>query len=149
MPQRLLARVTALPLREIPATIVAAVVASGVEVGLRALRLPTLARLAGTPLVTDHGSAPRTADTFPLSPELAQRVRAVRRVMRHWPFGDTCLRSALVSGQRIRRLHPILRIGVAKDAGGVRAHAWLEVEGISLDPTAPHAFAVVHSVERT
>jgi hypothetical protein len=129
--------------REMPAILAAAMVAVAVEVGLRTLKLPTLARLMSTPLADDGGAPTRVVDRFPMRPRLVLRLRAVRRVMRHWPFGDTCLRLALVSGQRLRELHPLLRVGVAKDEDGVRAHAWLEVDGVSLDPKAPNDYAVV------
>jgi hypothetical protein len=55
-------------------------------------------------------------------------------VLRHWPFGDTCLRQALVGGHRLRRLNPTLHVGVAKQGGEVRAHAWLVVAGVVIDP---------------
>jgi hypothetical protein len=129
------------PLRELPAVVAAVLVAAGVEIGLRTLRLPTLARLAGTPLRDDDGTPPQVVDRLPLPPRLVLRLRAVRRVMRHWPFGSTCLRLALVSGQRIRSVRPALRVGVAKDADGVRAHAWLDVDGVSLDPEALFEYA--------
>jgi hypothetical protein len=131
------------PPRELPAVVAAAMVAVAVEVGLRTLKLPTLARLMSTPLADDGGAPEQVVDRYPMPPRLVLRMRAVRRVMRHWPFGDACLRLALVSGQRIRELRPLLRVGVAKGDDGVRAHAWLEVDGVSLDPEAPNAFAVV------
>lgn len=143
MPRRLSTLARAVPLRELPAVVAAAAVAVAVEIGLHTLKLPRLARLMGTPLADDGGVPARVVDSFPMPPRLVVRLRAVRRVMRHWPFGDTCLRLALVSGQRIRRLRPLLRVGVAKDADGVRAHAWLEVDGVSLDPEAPNEFAVI------
>ena len=59
---------------------------------------------------------------------------ASRRVLRHWPFGDTCLRQALVCGWLLRRLGPVLQLGVAKVDGEVRAHAWLVVGGTVVDP---------------
>jgi Transglutaminase-like superfamily len=135
-----------LALREIPAICAATCVALGVEIGLRTMKLPTLARLAGTPLRADDGVPAREVDRLALPPRLVVRLRAVRRVMRHWPFGQTCLRLALVSGQRIHAVRPVLRIGVAKDARGVRAHAWLEVDGVSLDPEARFEYAIVQTV---
>jgi hypothetical protein len=56
------------------------------------------------------------------------------RMLRSWPFGDTCLRQALVGGQRLRRLNPLLYVGVAKLDGEIRAHAWLVVSGVVVDP---------------
>jgi hypothetical protein len=131
--------------RELPAIVAAAAVACAVEIGIRTMKLPTVARLAGTPLRTDDGDPPREVDRLGLPPRLVLRMRAVRRVMRHWPFGETCLRLALVSGQRIRAVRPVLRIGVAKDADGVRAHAWLEVDGVSLDPEGSFEYAILQS----
>ncbi|HEY0868780.1 MAG TPA: lasso peptide biosynthesis B2 protein, partial [Acidothermaceae bacterium] len=131
--------------RELPALLAAAGVAAAVEIGLRTMKLPVLARLSGTPLRDDDGTPLREADRLGLPPRLVVRMRAVRRVMRHWPFGTSCLRLALVSGQRIRSVQPVLRVGVMKDADGVRAHAWLEVDGVSLDPEARFEYAVVQA----
>jgi hypothetical protein len=135
--------------RHVPAVLAAATVALAVEIGLRTLKLPTLARLAGAPLRNDDGAAPREVDRLGLPPRLVRRMHAVRWVMRHWPFGNTCLRLALVSGQRIRSVGPVLRVGVMKDAAGVRAHAWLEIDGVSLDPEAPFEYAILQGVGRT
>lgn len=123
------------PVREWPAVLAAAGVAVVVEVGLRTVTLPRLARLLGTPLRLDDGVEvmPATA-VVPLSPAARRRLRAGRRVLRHWPFGDTCLRRALVGGHALRRRHPALRVGVAKIDGRIQAHAWLEIDGVSLDP---------------
>ena len=73
----------------------------------------------------------------------AEPVRATARVMRWWPLGQDgprgsamCLRSSLVTARRLRSLHPTVHVGVAMDHGGLRAHAWVEVDGAALDPTA-------------
>lgn len=127
---------------ELPASLAALAVAVVVEVGLRVTTLPRLAGFLGTPLAVARNGAP---DTMPrsgplaLSPQAKRQVRATRRVMRRWPFGDTCLRQALVSGQRLRRLHPSLHVGVAKIDGEIRAHAWLTIDGGILDPLAAAA----------
>ncbi|WP_129668325.1 lasso peptide biosynthesis B2 protein [Phytoactinopolyspora endophytica] len=123
------------PAREIPAVLAAATVALVVEVGLRVTTLPRLARLLGAPLRLEGeaGTSPGKTPIL-LAPSSMRRLRAARRVMRHWPFGDTCLRVALVSGQRLRRLNPELRVGVARVDGNIQAHAWLEIGGTSLDP---------------
>ena len=82
-------------------------------------------------------------DTEPLEPlqtlpEWALvRLRMTRRVMRNWPLDGVCLRHALVAGQRIKALDPVLRIGVARgDGGRIDAHAWLEIDGRGLDVRA-------------
>lgn len=127
-----------IPLRDLVQALAAAGVAVVVEIGLRTTTLPRLARRMGAPLALDD------ADWLPAQghatgaeelPAWARaRVRATQRVLRHWPFGDTCLRQALISGQRLRRLHPTLHVGVAKVDGSVRAHAWLVVAGTVVDP---------------
>lgn len=123
---------------ELPETAVALVVAAVVEVGLKVTTLPKLAGWLGVPLDTrgpgtaaETMSGPRTA-TLPA--RAALQVRATRRVLRHWPFGDTCLRQALISGQRLRRMHPALHVGVAKIDDEIKAHAWLVIHGVVLDP---------------
>lgn len=65
------------------------------------------------------------------------RLRIARRVMRNWPVEGVCLRHALVAGHRVSDLNPTLRIGVARTAPDVmKAHAWLEIAGRSLDVEA-------------
>ncbi|MEQ6902459.1 lasso peptide biosynthesis B2 protein [Nocardioides sp. YIM 152588] len=111
------------------------VVAAVVEVGLRVTTLPRLARLLGVSLkLGDRVAAPGRPTIGALPPRAAMQVRMTQRVLRRSPFGSTCLRQALVSGQRIRRLGPVLHIGVAKIGGEVRAHAWLVVGGRVIDP---------------
>lgn len=126
-------------------TAVALLLALVVEVGLRTLRLPDLAGLLGVPLNTD---APREVDDAEpvVVPRWARRrLAASHRALKHWPFGNTCLRTALVGGSLVRGLDPCLRIGVAKHDGEIKAHAWLEVQGRSLDPGSAD-FALVEGV---
>lgn len=124
--------VTALSMSEWREIIAAAVVACFVEVAIRTRPLPVVARRLGVPLSSD----PLPSASTPANPSrrTVRQVRMVRRVMRHWPWGDTCLRHALVLGHRLRRLDPVLRVGVGKFAGEIKAHAWLEVDGRLLDP---------------
>lgn len=129
-----------IPLAEIPAILAAMAVSTVVEIGLRTTTLPRLARFLGTPLAVADASRPapapsvRDSPRVVLPPRARRQVDATRRVLRHWPFGDTCLRQALVSGQRLRKLGPTLHIGVARRDGEVRAHAWLLIDGCVLDP---------------
>ena len=58
------------------------------------------------------------------------------RLLRRRPFNPTCLRRALLGGYVLRRHAPVVRIGVAKTDKLVLAHAWVEVDGVSLDPDA-------------
>lgn len=136
----------AVPAREWPLVAAAAAVAVGVEAGLRLASLPRLAGLLGAPLAVDPPE-PAVHEHLRLSPSDRRRVRAARRVLRHWPFGDTCLREALVMGHLVRHLHPTLRIGVARIDGALRAHAWLDIDGALLDPLRSAAsYSSLHSV---
>lgn len=140
MKVRAFARLVRSRLSQLPATGAVLVVATLVEVGLRTMSLPRLAALAGTPLQLEDPESsavefePAPDDVFELPPRARRQLAATRRVLRHWPFGDTCLRQALISGQRLRRFQPRLQVGVAKLNGEVRAHAWLLIHGRILDP---------------
>lgn len=120
-------------LRELPASLAALVVATIAEIGFHTTTLPRLAEVLRTPLATDPTPATEVSRTD-LPSWARRRVRATRRVLRHWPFGDTCLRQALISGYLLHRLGPSLHLGVARIDGEIRAHAWVVVEGGILDP---------------
>ncbi|MGH3823303.1 MAG: lasso peptide biosynthesis B2 protein [Pseudonocardiaceae bacterium] len=123
-----------------PQVVLVALVALVVEAGLKLSTLPRLTRLLGIRLVND--CEPKNKQDVSLPPSLPitwirRRVFVVNQVLQHSPFGDTCLRRALVLGQRIRRLDPTLMIGVRHDdSGTLAAHAWLVVAGVALDPLA-------------
>lgn len=117
---------------EVPELAVALVLAVVVEVGLRTTTLPRLARALGTPLAVDQLDYATTGFELPASG--LRRMESARRVLRHWPLGDTCLRQALMTGWMLRRLRPALQLGVAKVDGEVRAHAWLVIQGTVVDP---------------
>lgn len=120
--------------------------AAVVEIGLHTLPLPRLCGLLGVPLVTEpRPGGPGGGEVVRVPRWARHRLAASRRAMRHWPFGGTCLRTALVGGCLIRRLDPALRIGVAKQDGAIKAHAWIELAGVSLDPGSAD-FAVVEDV---
>ncbi len=114
-------------------TAAALLVALVVELGLRTMRLPRLARLLGVPLEAAPGPAVEPTELVVVPRWARRRLVATRRALRHSPYGDSCLRVALVGGFLVRRLDPVLRIGVAKHDGEIRAHAWLEIGGRSLD----------------
>lgn len=120
---------------EVCGVLVSAIV---VEIALRTARLPRAARWCGLQLDLQAPPAPAVLDIRAPLPARARRSwRATDVVMTHWPWGDTCLRRCLVLGRRLRRFDPVLRIGVARTAdGSVVAHAWLEVAGRTLDPSA-------------
>ena len=51
-------------------------------------------------------------------------------------FVFVCERLAANQFARLRRFDPELKLGVRRDDTGVVAHAWLEIDGHSLDPTS-------------
>lgn len=107
-----------------------------IEISLRTSELPATCRRLG--VVCDLASAaPPAAHLAVLPRRVRPAVRASRMVVSQWPAGDTCLRQCLLIGHRLRRLGPVLRIGVRRDPDGAfAAHSWLEVGGGTLDPMA-------------
>ncbi len=114
------------------------------EWGLRRRTLPATAGALGVtfravPSADDQIVAP---DRLALPPWAWRRARIARAVMRFWPLGDTCLRRALVTGNRLSDLGPELVIGIrAGAAPRVDAHAWLRIAGVDLDPLATEYLA--------
>lgn len=135
----------AVPLRAWPALVATAAVAGAFEIGMRSLSLPRLARLAGMRLGTQSRRAADANNpvTEMLTPEQRRRVWATERVYAVWPFGDTCLRRALVLGHHLRDQSPVLRIGVSADSSArgsvtagksepIAAHAWVDTTDVTL-----------------
>ncbi len=103
------------------------------EVGVRTVRLERLARLFSVSLAPtgEPGGSPATV------PEWARaRLRVIPTVMNRWPVDGTCLRQSLVTGQRLRKLRPTLHIGVRRGEDAVLAHAWVDIDGRSLDASS-------------
>lgn len=99
-----------------------AVIAFGIEMGLRALPLKRLLRLLLRPrahqaVVPPEEVARRSAVLVPLA----------HAVFRRYPFNLTCLKQSLILLVLCRRhgLPAELRIGVSKSADTLSAHAWL------------------------
>lgn len=105
-----------------------------VEAALRVTEFPKLVRRLGISLVSRPAGQP-----LPSAPSLKELVATVDRILRRWPEDGRCLRRALVLGLLLRRHSPVIRIGVVRERGVVRAHAWLEVDnrpiGEPSDPT--------------
>ena len=115
--------------------------ATRVEWGLRRRSLPETAAslgLAFDPMVT-HDAKP-AAEREPLDlPDWAwRRAHIGWLTVKHWPFGDTCLRRALVMGNRLKPFDPQLVVGVRVSDGStpVDAHAWVRIGDTDLDPLA-------------
>lgn len=105
------------------------------EAAVRILPLDVAARLAGARLLLDGTVV--TRDAWPeLTDTERERCALALRVLGRRPFQSTCLRRSLVLAALLRRWRPALRVGVAKTAGAVAAHAWLEIDGATLDPEA-------------
>ena len=139
-----------LAVRDWPVVLRSAVLVVVVEVGLRVTTLPRLATLVGAPLRLDDGvdvMAPATV--VPLSARELRVLAVSEGVVRRWPFGDTCLRRALVGGHVLRRRQPGLRVGIAKVDGRIQAHAWLEIDGVSLDPAGAAAYRTFEAMGGT
>ena len=113
-----------------------------IEVSLRSGTLPATCRRLRVRVDLDSPAPP--ASPPPLLPRWTRtRMRAALLATARWPAGDTCLRRCLLIGNRLRRLDPVLRIGVRRaDTGAFSAHSWLEVDGRPLDVEAAD-FAVL------
>ncbi|MFA5787056.1 MAG: lasso peptide biosynthesis B2 protein [Actinomycetota bacterium] len=72
-----------------------------------------------------------------LTAQERRALRTVAAVFRLWPERGRCLRESLVLGNALRHRRPLLRIGMAREGGELRGHAWLEIDGVALDPDAP------------
>ncbi len=124
-----------LPIRSKAEYVSVAFLSLAAEAALRTQPLSRASKWFGVRLEPDPD--PLTLkDDVELPTWAVRRVRVVQAVMIHWPIDGTCLRHSLVAGRRIRSLSPVLRLGVRKDAGQVSAHAWLEIDGRSLDPSS-------------
>jgi hypothetical protein len=121
---------------------VAVVLMPVIELSLRRTTLPVTCRRVKVRLDLEGAAVPQGQP--PVLPRWARsRVKTALRVTARWPAGDTCLRRCLLIGHRLRRLEPVLRIGVRRDGSrGFGAHAWLEIDGRPLDMDASE-FAVL------
>lgn len=124
-------------LRQIPSWAGLAALAGLVEIGLRTFSLPGLCALLGIRTGTELPGSGGPA----LSREQLHRVtrwsRRVDSVVGRGPARGRCLRRSLMLGYLVRDLEPTLRIGVARHASTIEAHAWLEVAGEPLAEPAP------------
>ena len=120
--------------RALPAVVAVLWWLAVVELAVRTLPLPRVARLLGAPLAVDASSALATpVGGAVLRTGERRRLSALTRIAPHWPLCDgPCLRQALAAGHILRRHAPVLRIGAALDDRALRAHAWLEVDGATV-----------------
>lgn len=118
-----------------------------VEVRLRFVGVRRTANQLGAELrldgcdgrATSHASVPPRGR---LSDADKRRLRVAWRILAIGPFDGTCLRRSLIGAHILRNCDDVaVRIGVRRSKGELRAHAWLEVDGVSLDPLAAVDFA--------
>jgi hypothetical protein len=121
-----------------------AVLAVGIEAGLRLL---PLARV----LDAVHS---RRGGAHPPNPDRVVQERLAR--LARWPFKllplpGTCLRIALVQVAvlRRRRVPAIVRFGVRRHAGDLEFHAWADCDGPIDDHTAAAGYGSFESVPVT
>lgn len=115
--------------------------AAVVEIGLRTMSLPTLARLLRV-RVDLHSPQRGNAMTVRPAEWAVRRIALTRSVLRY--SRQTCLRNCLVLSCRLRSLQPVLRIGVRRQSGQLTAHAWLEIDDEYFDPEA-QAYEPIHT----
>ena len=127
---RWLRRAARLPFREQITMLRVLVVVAVVELLIRWVPLPRLSRLLRVRLdLTSSSSGAPVLQVGDLPTAARRSLRGTARVTRHWPFcSGPCLRSALVGAHLVRKLDPAVRIGVAGVGGGLRAHAWIEID---------------------
>lgn len=121
--------------------------AARIEYLVRFEGLTKAAKCAGVAVALNGMAAPTgSTDDIPISVRERERLDTAWRVLRIRPFNSTCLRTALVGGYVLRAHRPALRVGVGKSNGLVAAHAWIEVDGVSLDPDAAAKYAVLDTL---
>ncbi len=121
--------------------------AAVVEIGLRTVSLARIARVLGVQLRLDGASGGiRDLSQLCLTRREQQRLDVAWRVLRRRPFNGTCLRRALVGARILRKRDHAVRIGVRKADGRIAAHAWIEIDGVSLDPAAIDTFKALAPV---
>jgi len=114
------------------------IAAARIELSLRRRGLPATASRFGLRLGGPSSPTDTPLPRHPLPSWAIRRARLAVALMRWWPFGDTCLRKSLVIGNRLAELSPQLFIGVRSSGGQpfTAAHAWLQINGIDIDPTS-------------
>jgi hypothetical protein len=124
--------------------VVAAVVAARIEGALARGGVDRAARIGHARLGMDGTAAPvGPLSATSLTAREREKLDTAWRLLRQPPFNSTCLRRALVGAYFLRGHDPLLRIGVAKTEGAVSAHAWIEIDGIGLDPDGAERFTVL------
>jgi hypothetical protein len=78
----------------------------------------------------------------------ADCVLAIRRARQYSPLSGNCLSQSLALLWMLQRAghDAALRIGVKSDQGRMLAHAWIELDGVAIDPAAiADGYAPLHA----
>lgn len=120
-----------MPVRDVPALVVATLLVVAVDASLRIAGLQRTARFLRVPLLLAPTPAEDAAGpVFELDAAERRRVRCVARVVRGlFGLDRGCLRFAVVTALLLRAHAPGVRLGVARVDGSVLAHAWVEIAG--------------------
>lgn len=122
--------------------------AARIERALAQGGLERAARISGVAVGMDGTAAPvGRLDDVDFTVREREKLDTAWRLLRQPPFNGTCLRRALVGAYFLQERSPLLRIGVSKESGVVAAHAWLEVDGVGLDPDGGERYFVLRSPE--
>lgn len=113
---------------------------TGIELGLRTVRLTVLARLCGLEFDPTSPAPVESGGRLATGRLARARLAAAMAVLASGPYDDTCLRRALAIGSILRRRRPRLLVGVTRREGQILAHAWVVVDGVNLDPMVSRAF---------
>ena len=126
-------------MRRAPVLVEAALSLTLARLALRLLPFRWLAPSAAEP-------GPARAGTAGPDPRAAGVGRAVERAAARLPWRSTCLVRALAGRLMLTRrgVPSVLCLGVAKDTGAIRAHAWLVAGGGTVcgGPEAPDYTAI-------
>jgi hypothetical protein len=94
---------------------------------------------AGVRTIGFHNTRTRIESLRPARPRAAADcVRAIQRARRYGVFRGNCLSQSLALLWLLRRAghDASIQIGVKPSPGGMLAHAWVELRGEAIDPSA-------------
>jgi hypothetical protein len=124
--------------RELATTLHVVVTLAFVELVIRFVPLPVLARALGVRInlgPSNEKVEPIRANE--LSTKVRRQLRCTRRMTELWPLSrGPCLRRSLVGGHLLRDERPTIRLGTAGTGDSFVVHAWLEIGGRPLEQVA-------------
>ena len=100
------------------------------------LRRRPVDRVAATYGMLFDEEGPEQTGPVALTDEERRWLHSGDRLMTRWPLDGSCLRRSLVLGWILRRREPELVIGTRLEDDEIKAHAWVRLGAIDLDPDA-------------